>query len=68
MREIPIIVSKNDARQFAGEAHFLTSLPVAIPSGNYKAQVFKVGEGAVTSLRILLVDESTPDRNQQSLI
>ena len=68
MREIETVVSKNEARQFSNEAHFTTMLPVYIPSGTYRAQVFKVGEGSVQSLRILLIDESEPDHHQQSLL
>lgn len=68
MREISIVVSKNDTRQFSSEAHFMTTLPVSIPAGQYKCQVFKMGEGAVSALRILLVDESIPERNQQALL
>lgn len=69
MGEIEIVVSKNETRQFSNEAHFLTTLPVHIPEGRYRAQVFKVGEGSVSSLRIILVEDRALElRPQQSLL
>jgi len=64
MKEICLVVSKNDTKKFESEAHFITGLPVFIPAGLYKAQVFQMGN----SMRILLVDESPGKDPQQFLI